>query len=69
MVGRIGQVLSWLAYGMALLLFAGALYDWIFHVPRPYSANVGAALFLGGILSGLIGRITSFPGRERARIS
>ena len=68
MVGRIGQVLSWLAYGMALLLFAGALYDWIFHVFKPFSDNVGAALFLSGILAGLIGRVlgASFSARESA---
>jgi len=65
MVGRIGQVLSWLAYGFALLLFAGAFYTWTFHAP-----NVGAALFLSGILVGLIGRIlhASFSPRERVRI-
>jgi hypothetical protein len=65
---RTGQVLSWVAYGMALLLFGGALYHWIFEVPRLYSANVGAALLLSGVLAGLIGRILagSFPGRERA---
>jgi hypothetical protein len=70
MVERIGQILSWLAYGLAVLLFAGALYDWIMHVPKPGSANVGAALFLGGILTGLIGRVlaASFPTRERARM-
>ena len=57
MVERIGQILSWLAYGLAVLLFAGALYDWILHVPKPGSAHVGAAFFLGGILAGLIGRV------------
>jgi hypothetical protein len=71
MVGYFGQILSRLAYGVALLLFAGALYFWILHVPKPFSANVGAALFLTGILAGLIGRVLGasfFPTRDRERV-
>jgi hypothetical protein len=66
MVGRFGQIFSRLAYGVALLLFAGALYFWILHVP--FLANVGAALFLSGILAGLIGRVLGasfFPACDR----
>jgi len=61
-----GEVFSWFAYGLALLLFAGALYAWSFHAP-----SVGAALFLSGILAGLIGRIlgASLSSRDRSRIS
>ena len=47
MAEYIGHVFAWLAYGLALLLLAGAFYAWTFHAP-----NVGAALFLSGILAG-----------------
>jgi hypothetical protein len=66
MIEGMSRVVSSLAYGFTLLLFAAAFYAWSFHAP-----SVGAALFLSGIVAGLVGRILkSFSSpHQRERIS
>jgi hypothetical protein len=55
MVARLGWVIFWAACAIALLFFAGAYQDWVYHVGQTITYGNGSIFAVMGVIVLLVG--------------